>query len=142
MLRSRAWPLDEILKPTGDGILPSPSGGGARFAWLLNWPGLLLRKRECCGGRSASFQFACRDRISRPLAACAPALRDAVEGRLGRPLSEDPEFWRAALKAALQWSAEEFGFPDHRRGDDPLGADRLGHGSSAAGHLHAAGLRI
>ena len=71
-----------------------------------------------------------------------PALRHAVEGRLGRPLSEDPEFWRAAPEAALQWSAEEFGFPDPRRGDDPLGTDRFYHASSAAGHLHAAGLQI
>ena len=60
-----------LLRPTIVGlpnprILPSPSGGGARFAWLLNWPGLRLRKRECCGGRSASFQFASRGRISRP----------------------------------------------------------------------------
>ena len=46
------------------------------------------------------------------LAACAPALQHAVEGRLGRPLSETPEFWRAAPEAALQWSAEEFGFPE------------------------------
>ena len=68
------------------------------------------------------------------LTACAPALRHAVEGRLGRPLSEDPEFWRAAPEAALQWSAEEFGFPDPRRGDDPLGTDRFYHASSAAGH--------
>ena len=76
------------------------------------------------------------------LTACAPALRHAVEGRLGRPLSEDPEFWRAAPEAALQWSAEEFGFPDQRRGDDPNGADGFDHGYSAAGHLHAAGMRI
>ena len=30
-------------------------------------------------------------------------LTDEVEGRLGRPLSEDPEFWRAAPEVALQW---------------------------------------
>ena len=76
------------------------------------------------------------------LAVCAPALRHAVEGRLGRPLLEDPEFWRAAPEAALQWSAEEFGFPDQRRGDNPNGADGFDHGYSAAGHLHAAGMRF
>ena len=54
-------------------------------------------------------------------AACAPALTNAVEERSERPLSEDPEFWRAAPEAALQWSAEEFGFPDQRRGDHPNG---------------------
>ena len=52
------------------------------------------------------------------LAACAPALRHAVEGRLGRPLSEDPEFWRAAPEAALQWSAEKFA--TRRSGDELL----------------------
>ena len=57
------------------------------------------------------------------LAACAPALTHALEGRLGRPLSEDPEFWRAASDVALQWSAEEFGFPDQRHADDPHGVD-------------------
>ena len=41
------------------------------------------------------------------LAACAPALTHELQGRLGRPLSEDLEFWRAAPEAALQWSAEE-----------------------------------
>ena len=48
------------------------------------------------------------------LAACVPTMADEVEGRLGRPLSELPEFWRAAAEVALQWSAEEFGFPERR----------------------------
>ena len=39
--------------------------------------------------------------------------------------SEDLEFWRAAPEAALQWSVEEFGSPDQRRGDDPMGAAGL-----------------
>ena len=30
------------------------------------------------------------------LAGCAPSLAEQVDGRLGRPLSEEPEFWRAA----------------------------------------------
>ena len=76
------------------------------------------------------------------LAACAPALTHALDGHLGRPLSEDPEFWRAAPEAALQWSAEEFGFPDLRRGTDHHGEVGADLGSSAAGHLHAAGMRI
>ena len=76
------------------------------------------------------------------LAACAPALRHALEGRLGRPLSEDPKFWFAAPEAALQWSAEEFGFLDYRRGDNPQEVDGFDHSYTAAGHLHAAGMRI
>ena len=76
------------------------------------------------------------------LAPCAPALIHAFERRLGRPLSEDPGFWRAVPKAAMQWSAEEFGFPDQRHGDDPNGVDGFDLDYSAAGHLHAAGMRI
>ena len=76
------------------------------------------------------------------LAACAPALMHEVEGRLGRPMSEEPEFWRAAPETALQWSAEEFGFPDQRRGGASHEHDRADIGNSAAGHLHAAGMRL
>ncbi len=76
------------------------------------------------------------------LAACAPALQHAVEGRLGRPLSEAPEFWRAAPEAALQWSAEDFGFPDPLWSDAPGGTPDEDYGRSAVGHLHAAGLRL
>ena len=76
------------------------------------------------------------------LAACAPALQHEVEGRLGRPLSEAPEFWRAAPEAALRWSAEGFGFPDLQRSGDPSGNAEVDYGRSAAGHLHAAGMRI
>ena len=75
-------------------------------------------------------------------AACAAVLTQEVEGRSGRPLSEDPEFWRAAPEAALQWSAEEFGFPDERWGGDHTGPGGAGAGNSAAGHLHAAGMRL
>ena len=35
------------------------------------------------------------------LAGCAPSLAEQVEGRLGRPLSEAPEFWRAVPKEAI-----------------------------------------
>ena len=76
------------------------------------------------------------------LAACAPALQHAVEGRLGRPLSEAPEFWRAAPEAALQWSAVDFGFPDPLWCDAPSGPPDEDYGRSAVGHLHAAGLRL
>ena len=76
------------------------------------------------------------------LAACAPALQHAIEGRLGRPLSEAPEFWRAAPEAALQWSAEDFGFPAQPWQDDPSGSPDVDHGRSAVGHLHAAGMRL
>ena len=76
------------------------------------------------------------------LAACVPAMGHEVEGRLGRPLSEDPEFWRAAPETALQWSAEEFDFPDQRREDDFTAMDGADHGYTAAGHLRAAGMRI
>ena len=69
------------------------------------------------------------------LAACAPALQHEVEGRLGRPLSEAPEFWRAAPEAALQWSAEDFGFPDQHWSGDPSG-------NLEVAHLHAAGMRL
>ena len=48
----------------------------------------------------------------------------------------------AAPEAALQWSVEEFGFPDQRRGNDHIGAAGVDLGYSAAGHLHAAGMRI
>ena len=45
------------------------------------------------------------------LAGCAPTLEVEVQGQLGRPLSEVPEFWRAALEAAVLWAGVEFGFP-------------------------------
>ena len=76
----------------------------------------------------------------RVLTACAPFLEHEEEGILGRPLSEAPEFWRAAPEAALHWGAEEFGFPDQRRGDAMGGNNEVDH--SAAGHLRAAGMRI
>ena len=38
------------------------------------------------------------------LAGCAPTLGAEVAGRLGNPLSEAPEFWRAAPEAAVAWT--------------------------------------
>ena len=73
------------------------------------------------------------------LAGRAPGLEEQVLGRLGRPLSEAPEFWRAAPEEALDWGAEEFDYPRVR--DSPSHeAEELGW--PAEGHLHAAGLRL
>ena len=75
------------------------------------------------------------------LVGCAPALGAQEAGRLGRPLSEDPEYWRAAPEAALAWGAEEFDLPPprsvHAEGE---GGDELG--ASSLGHLRAAGIRL
>ena len=79
------------------------------------------------------------------LAGCAPALDHEVQGRLGRPLSEVPEFWRAAPEAAVLWGGDEFGYPPSPRAglqgqaDLDLDPDPL---HSAAGHLRAAGIRL
>ena len=126
--------------------------GGWHPAFAQWWRGAVRSAAELAGPSASPMGMLWRSvgflsvRLQRQnfqtLAACAPALTHALEGRLGRPLSEDPEFWRAAPEAALQWSAEEFGFPDHRRGDAPAGVDGFEHGYSAAGHLHAAGMRI
>ena len=45
------------------------------------------------------------------LAGCAPTLADEVAGRLGNPLSEVPEFRRAAPEAAVDCGADEFVLP-------------------------------
>ena len=77
------------------------------------------------------------------LAGCAPTLEHQVQGRLGRPLSEVPEFWRAAPETAVLWGGEELGYPPSPRGDalEPVGPDSdLLH--SAAGHVRAAGMRL
>ena len=76
------------------------------------------------------------------LAACAPSLSADVEEILGRPLSEDPEVWRAAPESAPRWSAEEFGFPDPRRAAPTSGVAGDVRFFSAARHLRAAGLQI
>ena len=76
------------------------------------------------------------------LAGWAPDLAGQVVGRLGRPLSEAPEFWRAAPQSAIDWGAEEFDLPP------PLGTGTAAGGEcgfdlrSAAGHLRAAGMRM
>ena len=45
------------------------------------------------------------------LAGGAPTLADEVAGRLGIPLSETLEFWRAAPEAGVDWSADELDLP-------------------------------
>ena len=78
----------------------------------------------------------------RVLAGCAPGLSDQVEGHLGRPLSEDPEFWRAAPEAALDWGSEEFGFPPPRPEASEIGESVQGQGHAALGLLRAAGVHL
>ena len=77
------------------------------------------------------------------LAGCAPSLGLQVQGQLGRPLSEVPEFWRAAPEAAVLWGGEEFGYPPSPRGDPRESADPdLDLLHSAAGHVRAAGMTL
>ena len=87
------------------------------------------------------------------LAGCAPTLANEVTGQLGRPLSETPEFWRAAPEAAVQWSAEEFEFPpeaaEQSRGTNlglppPFGDGAVEPEDSplAVGLLRASGMQI
>ena len=75
------------------------------------------------------------------LAGCAPTLAGQAHGQLGRPLSEVPEFWRAAPEAALQWAAEEFGFPPSPR-DASAAPGEASVDYAAGGHLRAAGFRL
>ena len=64
----------------------------------------------------------------------------------GAPLSEVPEFWRAAPEAAVFWGGDEFEYPPSPRGFwSPEQADLkpdLENRHSAAGHLRAAGIRL
>ena len=76
------------------------------------------------------------------LVGCAPSLAAQVEGRLGRPLLETPEFWRAAPEAALEWGAEEFDFPPPRPGAEAEEEPDLVGSHAAEGHLRAAGIRL
>ena len=57
----------------------------------------------------ASLSVAAARAVFAGLAQCVPALRTG-EGRLGRPLSEEPEYWRASPDAeCVDWVAEELG---------------------------------
>ena len=77
------------------------------------------------------------------LAGCAPTLETQVQGQLGRPLSEIPEFWRAAPEEAVVWGGEEVGYPPSPRrqslGPDDPDLDLQPFG---VGHLRAAGIRL
>ena len=71
----------------------------------------------------ASLSVAAQRAVFGGLAACMPELR-AGGGQLGRPLSEEPEFWRAAPDAeCIDWVAEELGLEPGRwdRTDASLG---------------------
>ena len=71
------------------------------------------------------------------LAGSAPTtLGEEEAGRLGNPLSEVPEFWRAAPDAAVDWGAEELDLPPPPRPGDV--ADEL----VSTGLLRASGLRL
>ena len=74
----------------------------------------------------------------RVLVGCAPGLAEQVEGRLGLPLSEEPEFWRAAPDAAIDWGSEEFDLPRPQLEREEEGADLQG----VSGLLRASGLRL
>ena len=73
------------------------------------------------------------------LAGCAPSLTAQAEGRLGRPLSEVPEFWRAAPVEAVEWCAEDLDLPPPRNEDSNTAEP---DDAAGAGHLRAAGLRL
>ena len=73
------------------------------------------------------------------LLACAPGLEEQVQGRLGRPLSEVPEFWRAAPDDALTWGDEEF---DHLLPEIAPAAESEELGGTGTGLLRAAGVRL
>ena len=77
------------------------------------------------------------------LAGCAPTLELEVQGQLVRPLSEVPEFRRAAPEAAVLWGGEEFGYAPSPRGDLQGDAEpELDLLHSGAGHVRAAGFRL
>ena len=70
------------------------------------------------------------------LAGCAPTLGAEVAGRLGNPLSEAPEFWRAAPASAVDWSTEELDLPPPPRSEDAAGE------LACTGLLRASGVRL
>ena len=71
------------------------------------------------------------------LAGCAPFLAGQIGGCLGRPLSEAPEFWRAAPEAALARGTHEFDLPP------PLPSGTTDEQApEAVGLLRASGMRL
>ena len=58
---------------------------------------------------AATFSVGVQRAIFRGIARCLPVLREGA-GQLGRALSEEPEFWRAAPDGScVDWVAEELG---------------------------------
>ena len=110
-------------------------------------PPLALGGLSACLGRAFRFN---RSRVSVHLTKSFP--RNGSRYR-ALALSETPEFWRAAPEAAVQWSAEEFGFPpeaaEQSRGTNlglppPVGDGAVEPEDSplAVGLLRASGMQI
>ena len=72
------------------------------------------------------------------LVGCIPNLAERRAGRLGSPLSEEPEFWRAAPESALEWGADEFDLPPPDLSHEQEEAEVV----PGAGLLHASGMRL
>ena len=73
------------------------------------------------------------------LIGCIPNSAELREGRLGNPLSEDPEFWRAAPESALEWGADEFDLPPPAPSHEEEEETEVLQG---AGLLRASGTRL
>lgn len=115
--------------PTAAGIRNLHTGRGVQLVLPLNvWLPPAHRFRGRLGTRSVSFvTFQLQN--FQVLAGCAPALEEEVQGRLGRPLSEVPEFCRATWEVAVLWRGDESDYAPSPR-------------DSAGGHLRAAGIRL
>ncbi len=103
---------------------------GAWHPEVVRWVRRLLRDRASASAANeaeangllggmlwrvgASLSVAAQRAVFAGLAACMLELR-AEGGQLGRPLSEEPEFWRAAPDAeCIDWVAEELGLEPGR----------------------------
>jgi len=137
--------------PPGDApydLVPAAvSSFGAWHPGFVRWVRRLLRDRAAAaasdelearglfGGMlwrfAATVSVGAQRAIFQGIARCLPALL-AGAGQLGRPLSEEPEFWRAAPDAeCVDWVADELGLPagewdrpprDPTAGEHPPGA--------------------
>ncbi len=76
------------------GILGLPSGGGEPSGLPQSGRGPQLSPTAMFWRTVGFLSVTLQRQHFRVLAAGAPSLGDQVEGRLGRPLSEVPEFWR------------------------------------------------
>ena len=144
---ARAWAA-RLAGDYGDGppaatsyslLLVVVSTYGAWHPEFVRWVRRLLRDRASASAANeaeangllggmlwwvgASLSVAAQRAVFGALAACMPELR-AGGGQLGQPLSEEPEFWRAAPDAeCIDWVAEELGLEPGRwdRTDASLG---------------------